>query len=90
MNKKDGEKSLKELFRVLKPKATAKISVWNKNSKWFKNRAKETQMAWQNKGLRYLYLYEPKEFYDLIKKIGFKITFKAEPNRNIVVVIQKS
>ena len=55
MNKKDGEKSLKELFRVLKPKATAKISVWNKNSKWFKNRAKETQMAWQNKGLRYLY-----------------------------------
>ena len=46
-------------------------------------------MAWKNKGLRYLYLYEPKEFYDLIEKVGFKIIEKKEPGRNIVSIIQK-
>lgn len=89
MNKKDGEKTLKELFRVLKPKSEALISVWNKDSKWFKNRSKETQIAWKNKGLRYLYLYEPKELYDLVKKVGFKIIKKIEPERNIFLIIQK-
>ena len=89
MNKKDGEKTLKELYRVLKPKSESLITVWNKDSKWFKNRAKETQMKWTNKGLRYLYLYEPQEFYDLIEKTGFKIIKKFTPERNIVVTVQK-
>ena len=89
MKKTDAEKTLKELYRVLKPGAKAKIAVWNKNSKWFKNREKETKMNWRNKGLRYLYLYKPKEFYDLIKNAGFKISHKFTPDKNIVLIIEK-
>jgi ubiquinone/menaquinone biosynthesis C-methylase UbiE len=85
---KDREKTLKELYRVLKPGANAEISVWNKDSKWFKNREKETTMKWRDKGIRYLYLYEPKELYALIKATGFKI-LSSKQERNIRIIVQK-
>lgn len=85
---KSREKTIKEIFRVLKPKGKAFISVWSKSSKWFKNREKETTMKWRDKGIRYLYLYEPKEFYNLIKNIGFLI-LKSKENRNIIIIAQK-
>src|SRR3989344_4307912 len=39
--KENREKAIKELYRVLKPKAKAEIGVWNISSKRFKNSKKE-------------------------------------------------
>jgi len=89
MKKTDAQKTLKELYLVLKPGATAKISVWNKNSGWFKKKGKEISMKWRDSGCRYLYLYEPEEFYNLLKKIGFKIKFKLDEGKNIIVNVEK-
>ena len=55
---KKREKAIKELFRVLKPRAYAKITVWNKNTKRFKNSSKERYVKWRDKGPRYYYLYD--------------------------------
>ena len=85
--KENREKTVKELFRVLKKNAKAEIGVWNKNSKRFKNSPKEKLVCWRNKGKRYYYLYEEKEVHDLFKKIGFKIisTHNSEMMINFIV-----
>jgi len=86
---KNHEKVIKELFRVLKPKAQAEIAVWNKNSKRFKNSKKERYVKWRDKGERYYYLFEPDEIYSLFEKNGFKIILKEKPQRNIIFVVEK-
>ena len=86
---KTQEKATKELLRVLKPKAEAEISVWNKEAKRFKNSDKEKYIKWRNKGERYYYLFSPEEIYNLFEKIGFKITYKEKPDRNIVFIVRK-
>lgn len=83
------KKAIKELWRVLKPKATAEITVWNKNSKPFKNAGKEKYISWRDKGKRYYYLFEEKEIHGLFKKAGFKIIKKEQPKRNIIFIAQK-
>jgi len=88
--KQNRKKAVKELFRVLKPKAQALIGVWNKNSKRFKNSPKEKFVRWTGKGTRYYYLYEEKEIHDLFKEIGFKIIKIEEPGRMINFIAQKS
>ena len=40
--KEKRERAIKELFRVLEPKAEALISVWSKNQDRLKNKEKET------------------------------------------------
>ena len=84
------KKAIKELFRVLKPGAEAEITVWNKQSKPFKNSPKEKYIAWRDKGKRYYYLFEEKEIHNLFKKSGFEIISKESPRRNITFVVQKS
>ena len=86
---KNREKTIKELFRVLKPNAQAEIAVWNKNSKKFKNSPKERYVKWRDKGARYYYLFNEKEIHDLFKKAGFKIISKETPRRNIIFVVEK-
>jgi len=88
-DKQKRKKTLKELYRVLKPEAKAKISVWNKDSKWFKNRPKNTAMNWRNKGKRDLYLYCPEEFFKEIKETGFKIIKKETIMKEIPIIVQK-
>lgn len=83
------KKILREFYRVLKPKAKAKLTVWNKNSKRFKNSPKERFVNWRDKGKRYYYLYEPEEFYKEIKDAGFKILKKGEAIASIPVIISK-
>ena len=90
LNKKQQKKAAKELFRVLKPKSEALIAVWNKESKRFKNSPKEKYVNWRDKGLRYYYLFEEEEIYDLFKKAGFKIKKKVESEVNIVFVAKKT
>jgi len=83
------KQSVKELYRVMKPKSEALIAVWNKDSKRFKNAGKEKYVSWRDKGKRYYYLFDEKEIYDLFKKAGFKIKEKLESDVNIVFVAEK-
>ncbi len=84
---KNREKTVRELFRVLKKGARAEIGVWNKNSKRFKNSPKDKYVKWRDKGERYYYLYDEKEVHDLFKKVGFKIksTHNSEMMINFIV-----
>lgn len=83
LDKKKRQKSLKELYRVLKKKGKAIISVWSIKHpafKRFKNK-KEILLAWrtdigksnEKRNLRYYYFYSEEEFSQELKKIGFKI-----------------
>jgi ubiquinone/menaquinone biosynthesis C-methylase UbiE len=83
------KKAVKELFRVLKPEKRVLISVWNKNSRRFKNSPKEKIVRWRDKGARYYYLFEKKEIYDLFKEVGFKINKKIKSKENIIFTIKK-
>ena len=83
------KKILKEFFRVLKLGAKAKLSVWNKDSKRFKNSPKEKYVGWRDKGKRYYYLYYPEEFYKEVEDAGFKIISKIEPIIEIPIIVKK-
>ena len=84
------EKTIKELYRVLKKGGKAELGVWNVKSKRFKNiKGKEKYVKWTNKGERYYYLYDEKEIHDLFKKIGFKIISKHNSEMMINFVVQK-
>lgn len=83
------EKAIKELYRVLKPNAKAKISVWNKQQKRFKNSQKEKLIGWKEKVIRYYYLYDEKEIHDLFKKLEFKILDKEKLDKKIVFIVKK-
>jgi len=87
--KEKRKKAIKELFRILKPKAKAEIEVWNKNSKMFKNKPKEKFIAWRDKGKRYYYLYDEKEIKKLLQVCSFKIIKKIPHNANIIFIIEK-
>lgn len=86
---KKREKTIRELFRVIKPKAQAEIGVWNKNSKRFKNSPKQRTVKWRDKGERYYYLYNEKEIHDLFKKIGFKIVSTNNSEMMINFIVEK-
>ncbi len=87
--KQDREKAVKELYRVLKSKAKVYVTVYNKNSKQFKNASKEKFIRWKNKERRYYYLFDEKEIHDLFKKEGFKIIKRIEPKRSIEFIAEK-
>jgi len=78
-SKRNREKSLAELARVLKPKARAFISVWDKEQPKFKYKGKKIYLKWklQDKEKesyvkRYYRLYTKKEIIKLLEK-HFKI-----------------
>lgn len=75
-SKESREKSLHELFRVLKPGCEAMISVWDKEQERFKDRDKEIHLQWKINDKvcnRYYYLYDKKEIFDLLKLAGFQV-----------------
>jgi tRNA (uracil-5-)-methyltransferase TRM9 len=82
-------KSVKELYRILKPGAKANIEVWNKDSERFKKNPKEKFISWRDKGKRYYYLFEEKEFKNLLEKTGFKIIKKIPHKANIIFIVEK-
>jgi len=65
------KKSLQELFRVLKPKAEAMVSVWNLDDS-----RGDKIIPWKLDGVehkRYYYFYDKEELSDLLKDVGFEI-----------------
>jgi len=74
LNKSEQKKAVKELYRILKPKAQILVGVWNKDSKRLKrHKGKETMIKWNEKGERYYYLFDEKEVHELFEKENFKI-----------------
>ena len=83
--------ALKQLYRVLKKGAEAMITVWSRNEERIKNKPKEAMIPWTVNGkkyMRYYYIYDKKEFEDLLKSVGFKIVSIKE-DRNIVAIVKK-
>jgi len=90
--KEKREKSIEELYRVLKPKGKALITVWDSKDKRFshiKNNG-EVYMAWNDDHkphMRYYYLFKKQELKDLILSVGFKILsfleYKESSKENI-------
>jgi tRNA (uracil-5-)-methyltransferase TRM9 len=85
---KNRKKTFKELYRVLKLKSKAMMTVWNKNSVWFKNSGKDKKIKWREKGERYYYLYDELEILELLKEVGFKIK-GVKSGREIVILMEK-
>jgi len=86
----DRLKSVKELYRVLKPGAEARIGAWNYTSKRFKKKkGKYRCIGWRNKGKRFYYLFEEKEIHDLFKKAGFEIVFNINTEQMINFIVKK-
>ena len=102
-SKLNRKKTIKEIYRVLKPKGKAIITVWNKDSKRWKNKSKEITASWtlesdddkknikEKKVLRYYYLYSLDELKKVLESTGFKIIRHSyEDARNIVIIVEKS
>jgi len=83
------EKAVKELYRVLKPKAKSYITFYNKDSKQFRNSGKEKFIRWKNKENRYYYIFDEKEAHELFKKSGFKIIKTFDKIRSIEFIVEK-
>lgn len=84
------KKVVKELYRVLKPKAQALIGVWNRQSKRFKRaKTNEKYIGWTDKGKRYYYLFDEDEIHNLFKEAGFKIISKHNSEMMINFMVEK-
>ena len=84
------KEAVKELYRILKPKAQVFIGVWNKKSKRLKrHKEKEALIKWGDKGERYYYLFDEKEVQDLFKKQKFKIISTDNSEMMIRFVAEK-
>ncbi|MEM4182007.1 MAG: class I SAM-dependent methyltransferase [Candidatus Pacearchaeota archaeon] len=76
---------LKEIKRVLKPRAEFLLSVWSKNHKRIKNKGKEIFVPWkigEKIYQRYYYIYDIDELKKEVENVGFKILGEKE-NENI-------
>jgi tRNA (uracil-5-)-methyltransferase TRM9 len=85
------QETIKELFRVLKPKAKALISVWGRNSPRLRNKPKECYVSWSikdEKQERYTYIYDKEELEQELKSAGFKIINSWE-ERNLNIEVKK-
>jgi len=88
---KKRQKTLGEIYRVLKPESEGLVSVWGRNSLRVKNKPKETYVPWTSAGVkkRYTYLYDPGELEKDLKKAGFEVVRSWE-KYNINVIVRKS
>lgn len=102
LNKKEQEKSLKEMHRVLKPKGKILVSVWkkpfgkeikplSKELKKTNEKIKEYYLAWHvgSKVLwRYYYVFNLNELKKLFKDNGFKV-LKEKQDKNLILIVRK-
>lgn len=74
--KQDQLKTIKEIYRVLKPDSELLISTWNKNSEKINHLNKRGFFKWSsdnNSFLRFSYFYTKEELVYELKSFGFKI-----------------
>jgi ubiquinone/menaquinone biosynthesis C-methylase UbiE len=94
-------KTIKEIYRTLKPEGLAFISVWGRKSPRLKNKPKECYIPWtvksqkefrkpeqDEKQERYTYIYDLEELEKEILKAGFQIEKEWE-ERNINFIVRK-
>jgi ubiquinone/menaquinone biosynthesis C-methylase UbiE len=92
--KEGRHKAIEELHRVLKKEGSVLISVWNKNSKRWRNKKKEIISSWkigEEKVYRNYYIYDEKELIDELENRGFKVIKKyfGEKSRNIILIARR-
>ena len=84
--------TIEEIYRVLKPNATALISSWGPKSPKLRTKEKECFVTWSEregkKINRYTYVYDLDELVELCKKTGFEIVNSWE-ERNVNVIVRK-
>lgn len=88
LKKNEQKKSVKEIWRALKPKGLALIAVWNIK----KSKAKEKCIPWRVKGetyWRYYYIFTMPELKNLFKKHRFKI-LRQKTGKNLIIVVRKA
>lgn len=92
---KERKKSIEEAYRVLKSGGKVLITVWNKQNKRWRGKAKEKYVGWnlesEGKVLRHYYLYDYDELKNELEKVGFKILWKnyTDVARNIIIIAEK-
>lgn len=99
--KKKRQKTIKEIYRTLKPGCEAFISSWGRNSPRLKNKPKECFVPWSVKNdkefrkgegeikqERYTYIYDLEELKKEVEDAGFKIE-KIWEERNVNVIVRK-
>lgn len=87
LNKKEQEKCVKEMSRVLKLEGLALIAVWNIK----KSKTQEKYISWRAKGKtywRYYYMFTMPELKKLFKKHGFE-TLRQKTGRNLIILVRK-
>jgi ubiquinone/menaquinone biosynthesis C-methylase UbiE len=100
-SKKKRQKTIREIYRTLKPGCEAFISSWGRNSPRLKNKPKECFVPWSVKNdkefrkgekeikqERYTYIYDLEELKKEVLDAGFKIE-RAWEERNVNVVCKK-
>ncbi|HRZ85497.1 MAG TPA: methyltransferase domain-containing protein [Candidatus Paceibacterota bacterium] len=86
------KKTIKELYRIMKPKAQMLITVWDKDARRFKKEKKKMKVSWNVNGkklYRNYYLYDYEEFKSELENVGFKITKHFDPCSNIILIVEK-
>ena len=89
---KKREKTLEEIYRILKPDGKVFLSTWGRGSSRIKNKKKDGVIRWTLKSgevvERYTYIYEKDEIEKLVKKVGFEIE-KSWEDKNINLILRK-
>ena len=89
----DRERTMKEIYRVLKPGKKIFLSTWGTSSNRIKGKTGECMIPWTLKSgekvERYTYIFSKDEIEKLVKLVGFKIE-KSWEDRNINLILKKS
>jgi len=89
--KEKKEKTIKEIYRVLKPGGKVFLSTWGPKSPRLKGKKGKVYVPWTVRGEklpRYTYIYSKKELRDLVEKSGFVVKKEWE-DWNINFILRK-
>lgn len=88
----DRENTLKEIYRISKPKGKVFLSTWGSGSSRVKGKIGECQIPWTlengEKIERYTYIFNKDEIEKLVKSVGFEIE-KSWEDKNINLILRK-
>ena len=89
----DRKKTLKEIYRILKPGKEVFLSTWGRGSSRIDGKVGECFIPWTLKNgekvERYTYIFTKDEIEGLVKLVGFEIVRSWE-DRNINLILKKS